>query len=72
LIFANDYDHKTPANYANCFPPIGTFMGKIPNFAGFWAVITHFCTDMKFAWGVDIYRCNVSPLRGEKNIFGPE
>jgi len=37
------------------------------------AVFPHFCPDKREIWhgGADRYRGNVSPLQGEKPIFGP-
>ena len=47
-------------------------MAKIRNFDSFGAVFPHFCPDERESWhgGADL-RGNVSPLRGEKPIFGP-
>jgi len=56
-------------------------MAKIRNFVdSFGAVFPHFCPDKREIWHggcplprakVHVYRGNVSPLWGEKPIFGP-
>jgi len=45
-------------------------MAKIRNFDSLGAVFPHFCLDKPRA-KFHVYRGNVSPLRGEKPIFGP-
>jgi len=55
-------------------------MAKIRNYDSFGAVFPHFCRDKREIWHTfgplprakfHVYRGNVSPLRGEKLIFGP-
>jgi len=55
-------------------------MAKIRNFDSIGPVFQHFCPDKREIWHGEadlprakfhVYRCNVSPLRGEKPIFGP-
>jgi len=59
-------------------------MAKIRNFDSFGAVFPHFCPDKCEIWcgggrtcgplplaKFYVYRDNVSPLRGDKSIFGP-
>jgi len=54
-------------------------MAKIRNFDSLRAIFPHFCRDKREIWhgGADlrakfhVRRGNVSPLRGEKPIFGP-
>ena len=50
-------------------------MAKIRNFDSFGPVFPHFCPDKHEIWhrlaNFHVYRGNVSPLWGEKPIFGP-
>jgi len=49
-------------------------MAKNRNFDNFWVCIPTFFAPINVTFGKGertVYRGNVSPLRGEKNIFGP-